>query len=304
MSDPRRFRRVPRAAAGVCGALAILLGVACGVSEADAQSKRVRPPPDYVQLAPPDQAEGRAILESFRRSDQGGDAHLEFQLRVLPRRGEERLVSGRLWQGLGAKGVARRVELHEGATSDSPIVLRLLLGGSEEPGLWRWRADAPRSVDRLSGVALFEPLVGTDVTPFDLQMPFLDWPEFAYEGLKKVRGRPTHAFLLYPPAGVASVRPGLLAVRVFIDAQFQALVQVEHLAEGARVLRSMHVNDLKRVDERWIVKSLDIRDDETRNKTRLTIVGAALGVQFAAALFTPDELATSIAPPVLTAISP
>jgi hypothetical protein len=303
MSVPRRFRRGPRAASGwMAAALAAVFGVLAG-SDVRAQSKRVRPPPDYVQLAPPDQAEGRTILESFRRSDQGGDCHLEFVLRVMPRRGEERRVAGRLWQRAGADGVARRVELRAGETADSPVLLRLLLRGGADSGLWGWRPGAA-AAERLAGPAMFGSLAGTEITPFDLQMPFLEWRESAYEGLKKVRGRPTHAFLLYPPDDVVRARPDLVAVRIFIDAQFQALVQVEHLGEGARALRSVHVNDLKRLGERWMVKSLDVRDDATRNKTRLLMVGAALDAEFAEALFTPEELSSAILPPELTPIPP
>lgn len=304
MRVPRRFRRRPRAAVGwALGGALWLVGWGL-VSPAQGQSKRVRPPPEYVQLAPPDQAEGRTILESFRRSDLGGDCHLEFQLRVMPRRGDERLVAGRLWQRSGRDGVARRVQLHTGGTADSPVALRLLLRPGEAGGLWRWRPESPGASERLAGAAMFEGLAGTEVTSFDLQMPFLEWREFAYEGLKKVRGRPTHAFLLYPPAGMADLAPGLVAVRIFIDAQFQALVQVEHLGEGARVLRSVQVNDLKRIGERWIVKSLDVRDDVTRNKTRIQFVGAALDAAFAEVLFTPEELGTAIAPPALSLIAP
>lgn len=302
MSVARRFRRGLRAAAGRSAMSFLLLGLA-SEGAVLAQSKRVRPPPDYVQLSPPDQAEGRAILESFRRSDQGGDCHLEFVLRVMPRRGEERRVAGRLWQHRGREGMARRVELRDGESPDSPVSLRLLLRGGSETGLWRWRPGGAVA-ERLAGLAMFEPLAGTDITPFDLQMPFMEWQEFAYEGLRKVRGRPTHAFLLYPPEGVSGSRPGLLAVRVFIDAQFQALVQVEHLGEGATLLRSVHVNDLKRLGERWMVKSLDVRDDATRNKTRLLIVGAALDVEFAESLFTPAELPSALLPPVLTPLPP
>ena len=137
---------MPRAAAGFRPALVWLLALTGLDGTLNAQSKRVRPPPDYVQLSPPDQSEGRAILESFRRSDQGGDCHLEFQLRVLPRRGEERLVAGRLWQRVGAGGTTRRLEFRNGATADAPVALRLLLKGEGEPGLWRWRADAPAVV--------------------------------------------------------------------------------------------------------------------------------------------------------------
>ena len=70
-------------------------------------------------------------------------------------------------------------------------------------------------------------------------MSFLYWTDFVYEGVARVRGRPAHSFLLYPPADVAAARPELTGVRVLLDTQFQQLVQAEQLgAKGASVKTS------------------------------------------------------------------
>jgi hypothetical protein len=140
-------------------------------------------------------------------------------------------------------------------------------------------------------------LAGTDLTAFDLQMPFLFWSDFVFEGLARVRGRPAHVFLLYPPAEVTGRRPDLTGVRVYLDTQFNALVQAEQIGAENRTLKSITILDLKKVDEQWIPKSIDVRDELTRNKTRFAVTGAAVGLDLLATLFEPAALADPVLPP-------
>ncbi|HRE83350.1 MAG TPA: outer membrane lipoprotein-sorting protein, partial [Opitutaceae bacterium] len=249
------------------------------------QQKRYRPPPDYVQFSKPNQDEGRAFLAEFRQK--GFRGYLEFQLRVMPRRGAERTVSGRLWSDLLDQGPVNRIELVGGETLDAsqPVGMRLLLQGGSEPAVWRWQARAPGDVVKLGVDALFESLGDTDLTAFDLQMPFLWWDDFVFEGVRKVRGRPANAFLFYPPAEYVARQPNLTGVRVFLDTQFNALVQAEQIGEDGRTLKAMSVLDLKKVGEHWVVKSIDMRDEVTRNKTRFLVTAAAMDQEFSSALF-------------------
>jgi len=136
-----------------------------------------------------------------------------------------------------------------------------------------------------------QPLAGTDFTVFDLQMPFLHWPDFVYEGLAKVRGRPAHRFLLFPPTDFVAARPGLSGVRIYIDTQFQALVQAEQLGAEGKTAKSVTLLDLKKVGEQWLVKSVDLRNHATRDKTRLTFRAAALDLALPAETFDPAQLA-------------
>lgn len=261
------------------------------------QQKRYRPPPDYVQFSKPNQEVGRAFLAEFRQK--GFRGYLEFQLRVMPRRGTERTVSGRLWSDLLDQGPVNRIELVGGETLDAsqPVGVRLLLQGGSEPAVWRWQARSPGEVVKLGVDALFESLGDTDLTAFDLQMPFLWWDDFVFEGVRKVRGRPANAFLFYPPAEYQVRQPNLTGVRVFLDTQFNALVQAEQIGEGGRTLKAMSVLDLKKVGEHWIVKSIDMRDEVTRNKTRFLVTAAAMNQEFSSALFLSDQLSTAVNPP-------
>jgi len=257
------------------------------------QSKTYRPPPNYVQFGKPDQAEGKRIIEDFRQRGLPSDMFLEFVLQVMPRRGEGKTVAARLWAGKNEKGPIWRLEL---APNDATAQQRLLVQNGPQSLLWSWRPGA--AVTPLGLDALFDRLADTDLTAFDLQMPFLFWNDFVFEGVARVRGRPAHVFLMYPPAEVTARRPELTGVRVYLDTQFNALVQAEQIGAENRLLKSITILDLKKVDEQWIPKSIDVRDEETRNKTRFAVTGAALGLDLLPTLFEPTTLGDSVeAPP-------
>ncbi len=276
--------------------LVVLSGLLTG--EAMGQSHRYRPPPQYVQIGKPDQVEGRHILEDFRLKGIAGDYYLEFELRVLPRRGDERVVQARLWGGRNDRGPVSRVVLHPGAGSNET---RLLVQNGPDSAVWSWPG-AGAQIAALGSAALFDPLAGTDLTAFDLQMPFLYWNDFVFEGVAPLRGRPAYVFLLYPPAAIAAKKPELAGVRVYLDTQFGALVQARQIGEGDRVLKSITVLDLKKVDGQWIVKTIDVRDEATRNKTQFSVTGAALGLDFSNTLFEPAMLGDNIGPPTAARI--
>ncbi len=266
-------------------------------NEAWAQSHRYRPPARYVQFKEPNQVEGRKILEDFRQQGISGDYYLEFDLRVLPRRGETRVVTGgRLWGSRNDRGPVSRVEL---PAVDGAPARRLLVQNGPQGAVWVTPPSgmSMTSKGELDAAALFEPLAGTDLTAFDLQMPFLYWSDFVFEGVAPVRGRPAHVFLLYPSDDIVARKPELSGVRVFLDTQFGALVQAQQIGSEERVLKSITVLDLKKVDDQWMVKVIDVRDEATRNKTQFVVTGAALGLDFSGVLFEPANLAEPVTPP-------
>jgi hypothetical protein len=267
--------------------------------EAAAQSRRYRPPARYFQLGAPDQAEGKKILSSFRQQGISGDYYLEFDLRVLPRRGETRVVTGgKLWGGRNDIGPVSRIELP--SVGDTPS-RRLLVQNGAHGSLWISPATGSAgTAGALAPAAMFASLSGTDLTAFDLQMPFLYWNDFVFEGLAPVRGRPAHVFLLYPPDAIAALKPELMGVRVFLDTQFGALVQAQQIGAEERVLKTMTVLDLKKIDGQWMVKTIDLRDETTRNKTQFVVTAAALGLDFSAMLFEPTNLASPVASPPIS----
>jgi Outer membrane lipoprotein-sorting protein len=289
-------------------ALGAVGAVALAPTPLGAQSRLNRPAPRYIQLTPPDQKAGAEILREMRAAGPDGDYYFEFELLVLPRRGEERSIPGRLWGSRNREGPVSRMSLLVGTAgaggvagasgAGGAVETRILVQGGPRPAAWRWPAADGSTAISVDAAALFEPLAGTDLSAFDLQMPFLYWPDFVYEGKTRLKDSPADTFLLYPPASLAARRPDLAAMRVYLDPQYHALVRAEQIGENERVLKSMSVVELKKVGEQWIVKAVELRDEKTRNKTRFVVRAAALGRDFAGGIFEPGGLAGGLAAPM------
>jgi hypothetical protein len=254
----------------------------------------------YLQLGQPDQAEGQRALAEFRRTGIAGEYFLEFELRVMPRRGDERVFHGRLWGGRNAQGAILRVAV----TDASGHERRLLIQNGENAAVWR----SDSATDPARQVEALAPLVdGVELTAFELQMPYIYWPNAFLENVSRVRGRPAHVFYFRPPAAWKAEHPEISAVRASLDTQFHAPVQSELIDRTGRVLRTLSLVDLKKVGEQYIVKSIDLRNDVTRDKTRFQVTAAALDLEFAGAVFEPAHLNEDVtSPPAsrLTRIAP
>jgi hypothetical protein len=254
----------------------LLLFVLGAAGTACAQADKFGQPLDRAASGKADQAEGARILSEFRQAGIAGDYWLSFELRVLPRKGEERVLTGALHGTRGDSGPVSRLTAGDG---------RWLIESGPRPSAWTFRDGVVEAA--APGLAL----AGTGVTVFDLQMPFLYWTDFTYEGHARMRGRPTYSFIVRPPAGQVVPEPDMTGVRVLIDTQFQAMVQAEVLGAKGAVLKTIALLDLKKVGEQWLVKSVDVRDHRNRDKTRFTVRAAALDLRWPAEVFTPAGLA-------------
>lgn len=236
------------------------------------------------------------MLESIRSARYDGDFIFEFELRHFPRRGPTVLYRGSLFGTWNETGPLTRVELDgtpaPGAMdSDGPTGLRLLMQSGERRWIARHDVAGTGAPVRLSGEALFEPLIpGFAYSAFDLQMPFLFWEDYDYEGAERLRGRPAHLFLMKPPPSIQAAAPDLAAIRIAVDEDYHALLRVEWINREGAVERSYRILNFKRVDDQWLVKSIDLVDETTREKTRLRILSAAMRLELDPKNFTVESL--------------
>jgi hypothetical protein len=267
----------------------ILGGFACTVFAGPTANTSL---PDYGQGAKATAAEAQKMLEQFQRAGiAGGEYFLEFDLRVLPRRGDERIFHAKLWGGHNDQGVINRIAVVDGAGEER----RFLLQNGPRAAAWSFGGG---KITQLAVDALFEALVpGVEITPFDLQMPFLYWPDYTVEKIVRLRGRPTQVFFFRPPPDFAKQHAGVTGVRTYLDSQYNAPVQTELIGPAGRVLKTLSLLDLKRVGDQPIVKTIDVRNEATRDKTRFQVTGAALDIELGPAIFEPGTLAEAIRPP-------
>lgn len=250
----------------------------------------VTPPTGLAQVGLPDAAEAQRILTQFRQSGIAGAYYFEFELRELPRHGEETTLRGKLWGSRNTQGAVTRVVVTDAAGREH----RLLLQNGPQASVWRWASGRAAPVEV---AALFDPVVpGVELSAFDLQMPFLFWPDAEVVSIARIRGRPAHAFVFRPPAEFATQNTAFGAVRSFFDAQFNVPTQTELLDKKGGVTKTLALLDLKKVSGQYIPQSFEVRDEVSRNKTRLVVTAAALNLELADRWFVPANLGGDPAP--------
>jgi hypothetical protein len=238
----------------------------------------------------PSPAEARAILRQFRDSINAEPYYMRFELRALPRRGPERVYSGQMWGDRNDRGPVTRISLEEPEGAND----RYLLQNGPNTAVWSSRAAAAILPDPK---ALLAPVMaGLQLTLFDLEMPYLYWPDARLVSLERVRGRLAYGYVFRPPAEFSASNPELREVRAYLDTQYHALVESQIILSDGRVGKTVSLLDLKRVGERWTVKTVDIRDELSRDKTRFSVTAAALGIRLEPSLFEPSGLLGPAAP--------
>ena len=239
----------------------------------------------------PSAADAGRMVQELRQADIAGDYYFEFELVAMPRRGEERTFRGRWWGSRNAQGPVRRIEIADQAGKKQ----RLLLQNGEHAALWRW---ADGKTQQLGPTELFTPLLpDLELTPFDLQMPFLYWSDVTLQGEQRVRNRPAHVFLFRAPPRFDAGQTQIAAVRVFLDVALHAIMQTELLDRQGRVLKRFSPLAIKIVHEQPIPKAVDFRNDTTGDKARLQLTAVALQLDYDPALFTPAALASDVSGP-------
>jgi hypothetical protein len=215
--------------------------------------------------------------------------YLEFDLRQMPRRGDEHVFHGRLWGARNEQGPVTRLEVDVGAGGFSRHVL---IQSGPEPAVWVSEAAGSGKRDERAALA-----PGLEFTPFDIQMPYLYWLDYTVAGTGRIRGRPAFNYVFTPPADFAAANPGVRAVRAYLDAQYGALVQSEVTGPDGNLAKTLSLLELRKVGDRWIPKDVDVRNEVTRDKTRLSVTALAAGIAVDSAAFDPQQLGTPLSPP-------
>ncbi|HEY5078340.1 MAG TPA: hypothetical protein VII43_00780 [Opitutaceae bacterium] len=244
--------------------------------------------------------EAAALLNRFRNSIWAVPTYAEFELREMPRRGDEHVFRGRFWGGRNERGPVTRFEV--GVSRGGPNRTVLLQGGPDG-GLWT--ADGPGAGIPSPDSAMKPVVPGVEITPFDLlPMPYLYWLDADFVGVERVRGRQAYVYLMDPSADFSARNPGIRAVRVYLDGQYEALEQSEIVGTGGPVTKTLSLLELRKVGSQWIPKDVDVRTEGTRDKTRLTLTAVAVGIAIDPATFDPSLLGTPATPPAAAQIVP
>lgn len=226
-----------------------------------------------------------------------------FQLEHKPRRGRTVRYEGILYGSWNEEGPISRFKLFTNAIGNySPEVLssvEMIVQNGTSPKVWV-RRESSLEFTLIEDEALFEPIFeGVLYTPFDLQMPFIFWNKYDYEGPSRVLSRIGQDFLMFPPADSLAKRYGMSAVRVSIDDTYYALLRAEVLQDDKKVRSRFTVRGIKKIQDRYIVKEVELKNMLTKDATTFKVKAAGIGLEFTDSMFNPEEAGT---PPKLSEI--
>lgn len=215
---------------------------------------------------------------------------LQFQLRHMPRRGNETVKTGILYGPFLGCGVSRLSVVRD---SQKNNFSNFLLKNGEDPKFWNVTSNELQPI-LISPEESLAPLVqGMNQTAFDLLMPFVFW-NGEYKNSGKVAGRPAHIFSFTCPPWITKVKPHWQNITLALDDAYDAPLRVEILGKSQIAERTLILRKFKKVGDRWIVKEIDCHDRKSRSVTRMTVTSAALGLDLDQTLFLPENLVQPI----------
>jgi hypothetical protein len=261
----------------------------------------------FAQKQPPNatgkltQEEAANRLQQFRHQRLIGDFTFQFELEHMPRRGESRIFQGLLWGTWNSAGPLMRARFSsvEGISSGKSI--EMILQNGVQPHVWSrslvstltTSSTQPPAFTSLPPQFWFkEFLPGVGYVPFDLLMPFMYWEKTTYLGAEKVKGRPAQIFLASPPVNFSVFGKKFKAVRYALDDSYNALLRVEILGPLNKPIRTFKILSFKKLeDNQWILKTIDLVNEVSRDKARFQIRAANVGNPHPPILFDPHYFA-------------
>ena len=236
-----------------------------------------------------DQKEGAQRLASFRQQRLNGDYVFEFQLEHKPRRARTTRKAGVMWGTWNAQGALTRIRIFtDSDAEDAPRsnAIDWIVQSGPAPQAWI-REHEQMEFRPVKGKALFEPLLeGLNYSVFDLQMPFIHWNEFEYEGPELVGAtRVAQSFLMFAPEESPSRAHGIAAVRIGLDDTYNALLRIEVLGDDGEEHSRFQVESFKKVGGEYIVKKITLTDYPSKDRTTFNVTDASVGLELDPDLF-------------------
>lgn len=242
-----------------------------------------------------DAEEGAQRLAAFREQRLEGDFCFEFELAHKPRKARTVRYQGMMWGSWNEQGPITRFRVSPArsktdAHTNSSGSVELIIQNGGTPQAWIRRSEQD-VFTLIEGEALFEPILpGLLYSPFDLQMPFVYWEDFTYEGPTLVGAtRVAQQFLMKPPVASASAARGISGVRVGLDDTYNALWRIEVMDKEGEVASRFAVESFQKVQEQYIVKRITLRDYASKDRTTFNVEAASVGIALNRDLFCPES---------------
>lgn len=197
---------------------------------------------------------------------------------------EALVISGRLTASRGVTDapVAQRVDVLlslTGVTAYARYTLADTFGTQTEQFIIRRRAGKPPEYRYLAGQPplespdpnLFQTIANSEICWMDLSLGFLWWPGGKTIGKETIKDRLCYVVDVWAPQ---PSREQYSMVRLWIDEKVGMMLQADGYDFKGEMKRRVAVKSIKRIDERWMIKDLEIRSYPSEVKTFLRVEDA------------------------------
>jgi hypothetical protein len=227
------------------------------------------PPSPSPPAAQPDARAGQELAAQLRALGPVESAQLKGRLKIRDSDGPTRTVpvtcqvipGEPLWRVIYETGYA------EQAAAERLVIVHRV-GGPNEYFLARATqpGDSPGEPTRVSGSQLAQPLGGSDFWLLDLGLEFFHWPTQRLLKTEMRKGRVCQVLESvdpHPPPG------GYARVVCWVDKESGGPVLAEAYDASRKLMKEFSIRSLKKVDGRWELEEMEIRNVRTRSRTWL-----------------------------------
>ncbi|HAM71190.1 MAG TPA: hypothetical protein DCM86_06065 [Verrucomicrobiales bacterium] len=153
------------------------------------------------------------------------------------------------------------------SSTNAPSLLAVMHQKDSANSYWSAPLSDPSAWEPLPPPAAAQPFAASDFTLQDLGLEFLHWPQQRALKIEMRKGRPCHV-LESSPGTPASLTPYRRVVS-WIDTESGGLLLAEAYDVSNKLLKEFSINSMKKVQGRWQVQQMEIRNVQTRSRTRL-----------------------------------
>ncbi|OGV64176.1 MAG: hypothetical protein A2283_10125 [Lentisphaerae bacterium RIFOXYA12_FULL_48_11] len=115
---------------------------------------------------------------------------------------------------------------------------------------------------------LYKPFQDTDVSWMELTLSFLWWPGGKTLKAETLRGQSCFIVEVDAPPGETGQYK---KVRLWIDEKLHMVLQAEGYDAGGELVRRLFMKSFKKIEDRWMVKDMDIQCFPSEHRTNLRV---------------------------------
>lgn len=217
----------------------------------------------------------------------------DFVLSHMPRRDDSVYYDGSIFGSAKGENSFIRIFIKKRGETEGKIFLLLTKHGKNFVYLFE-----SGKLSNLEESEWTKPMMeGILFSPFDLMTPYKSW-DSKYIGPGRI-GKAVHFYKLKPDSEFLSKNKSFGTVEIALGREFNAPVQVELKKDNGDVVKTLTLGSVKKIKGTWIMKDIELRDELSRDKDKLSVIRADVNLNLDEKLFSEKDFQEIVDKPKL-----